>query len=276
MLALIEERLAVYSVEETIERLHSYGGTGPSVDEILESLNLLPLKPTAGEGDMADYSDLVKVAEAAKTAHPGEPWHYQENSDVYTHIVRVNNPDLNNSMVVVHLAQRTDGVSEAVARHIAATNPDATLAMVAEIIALRDQLGASQKALSESSQAYYRLNEHNNVCERHLDDSVALLVEIIKSGQAHRECTDKNSATGERISALVEYVAQFQPGSQLPDGDDNSADDDWHMNPCKQGHRDVGGSGGAAYCNQCNERITANTTQEAFEQWNATHPAIQA
>jgi len=50
-------------------------------------------------------------------------------------------------------------------------------------------------------------------------------------------------------------------------------DDDWHMNPCKQGHRDIGASGGVAACNQCNEKIEAATTQEAFEQWNASHPS---
>ncbi|WP_256575988.1 MULTISPECIES: phage scaffolding protein [unclassified Pseudomonas] len=54
------------------------------------------------------------------------------------------------------------------------------------------------------------------------------------------------------------------------------ADDDWHMNPCKQGHRDVGASGGVAACNQCGEKVEAATTQEAFEQWNASHqPAIE-
>ena len=48
-------------------------------------------------------------------------------------------------------------------------------------------------------------------------------------------------------------------------------DDDWRMNPCKQGHRDVGAAGGIAACNQCDEKIVAATTQEAFERWNATH-----
>lgn len=53
-------------------------------------------------------------------------------------------------------------------------------------------------------------------------------------------------------------------------------DDDWHMNPCKQGHRDVGASGGVAACNQCDEKIEAATTQEAFQRWNASHPEPQA
>ncbi|KIQ56457.1 hypothetical protein [Pseudomonas fluorescens] len=51
------------------------------------------------------------------------------------------------------------------------------------------------------------------------------------------------------------------------------ADEDWHMNPCKQGHGDVGAAGGVAHCYACDEKIEAATTQEAFEQWNATHPA---
>ncbi len=49
-------------------------------------------------------------------------------------------------------------------------------------------------------------------------------------------------------------------------------DSEWRMNPCKQGHRDVGAAGGVAACNQCDEKIEAATTQEAFEQWNASHP----
>ena len=49
-------------------------------------------------------------------------------------------------------------------------------------------------------------------------------------------------------------------------------DEDWHMNSCQQGHRDVGAAGCVAACNQCDEKIEAATTQEAFERWNATHP----
>ncbi len=52
-----------------------------------------------------------------------------------------------------------------------------------------------------------------------------------------------------------------------------NVNDDWRMNPCKQGHRDVGAAGGIAQCYQCGEKIKAETTQAAFEQWNATHPA---
>jgi hypothetical protein len=60
--------------------------------------------------------------------------------------------------------------------------------------------------------------------------------------------------------------------AQLPASTETEQDDDWHMNPCKQGHRDVGAAGGIAHCYQCDEKIEASTTQEAFERWNATHP----
>lgn len=39
MLQLIQERLAAYPIEETIERLHSYGGKGPTIDEFLGSFD---------------------------------------------------------------------------------------------------------------------------------------------------------------------------------------------------------------------------------------------
>jgi hypothetical protein len=49
-------------------------------------------------------------------------------------------------------------------------------------------------------------------------------------------------------------------------------DDEWHIYPCKQGHRDVGAAGGIAHCYTCDEKSEAATTQEAFERWNANHP----
>jgi hypothetical protein len=69
------------------------------------------------------------------------------------------------------------------------------------------------------------------------------------------------------LGSVREYVAnQSAPAAK---------DDDWHMNPCKQGHRDVGAAGGVAHCYTCDEKIEAATTQEAFERWNAKHPAEQ-
>lgn len=88
-------------------------------------------------------AELEAAANEAKSAHPGAPWYYQERSDAYTHIVRVDNPELNNSMIVTQLAQRTDGVSEAVGRHIAITNPDNIKALLAHIAELKQQLAAA-------------------------------------------------------------------------------------------------------------------------------------
>ncbi|WP_460163626.1 hypothetical protein [Pseudomonas sp. S2_F03] len=63
---------------------------------------------------------------------------------------------------------------------------------------------------------------------------------------------------------------------ERPEYPEATSDDEWHMNPCKQGHRDVGAAGGVAHCYPCDEKIEAATTQEAFEHWNATHPVAPA
>ncbi|MDM9556403.1 MULTISPECIES: hypothetical protein [Pseudomonas] len=39
MLSLIEERLGSYTVDETVERLRSYGGVGPTIDEYSEQFD---------------------------------------------------------------------------------------------------------------------------------------------------------------------------------------------------------------------------------------------
>ena len=69
------------------------------------------------------------------------------------------------------------------------------------------------------------------------------------------------------VLSLCDEASTAQPEQHQP-----GPIDDWHMNPCKQGHRDVGAAGGVAHCYQCEEKIEAATTQEAFERWNATHP----
>jgi hypothetical protein len=68
----------------------------------------------------------------------------------------------------------------------------------------------------ESQQAHQRLIEHTNETEKYLDDAAELLGEIVQSGQAYRECTDKGSATGLRVAAVLGYVAQFQPEAHQP------------------------------------------------------------
>ncbi|HHQ2687551.1 hypothetical protein LDZ95_19565 [Pseudomonas aeruginosa] len=62
----------------------------------------------------------------------------------------------------------------------------------------------------DSTQAYQRLIEHTNETEQYLDNAAELLGEIVQSGPAYRECTDKSSATGLQVAAVLEYVAQFQ------------------------------------------------------------------
>ncbi|MCF3954419.1 hypothetical protein L2D71_27515 [Pseudomonas aeruginosa] len=77
----------------------------------------------------------------------------------------------------------------------------------------------------ESQKAYNQLLEHTNETERYLDNAAELLGEIVQSGQAYNECTDKGSATGLRVAAVLEYVAQFQPEPHQPDADEEACDD---------------------------------------------------
>jgi hypothetical protein len=83
----------------------------------------------------------------------------------------------------------------------------------------------------------------------------------------------------ENLRAAIDQAmaAPAYPPARPEYPDNESAQNaDWHMNPCNLGHRDVGASGGVAHCYTCGEEITAATTQEAFEQWNATHAAVDA
>ena len=141
-------------------------------------------------------------------------------------------------------------------------------------LAIKERNELRDKLVKEE-QAYNRLIDHTNECEKFLDEASELLKEIVKSGQAYRECTDRGSETGQRIAAVSTYVAQFQPEPHPPELTDAEPirDADWHMHPCTQGHWDVGAAGGIAHCYQCDEKIVAATTTEAFEQWNATHPS---
>ena len=137
-----------------------------------------------------------------------------------------------------------------------------------------DRVAVMMNSQVEKDQAYYRLNEHNNETERYLDEAAELLGDIVRSGQAYRECTDKSSTTGLRVAAVIGYASQFRAKTNPVSEVEVAGDENWRMNPCKLGHRDVGASGCVASCNLCDESITAATTQEAFEQWNATHPAL--
>jgi len=74
-----------------------------------------------------ELPDLDKLEALARAATPG-PWAYQEDSDVYTHIVR---PVQSPGNIVRHYAQDTSGVVEANARFTAGANPAAVLALIA-------------------------------------------------------------------------------------------------------------------------------------------------
>lgn len=134
-----------------------------------------------------------------------------------------------------------------------------TLAQHLESTKKREQ--ALQQRLNAADQ---RIDDFaGGECEWHREDDSG----IWNSGcgetwSFHEEGPEENGmhfchSCGKRL--VVEVVEQEQ-------------DADWHMNPCKQGHCDVGAAGGVAACNPCDEKIEAATTQEAFERWNATHP----
>ena len=134
-------------------------------------------------------------------------------------------------------------------------------ALVARFIAERDAL---QQRLNEADQ---RIDDFaGGECEwRREDDSGIWNSGCGETWSFHEDGPEENGmhfchSCGKHL--VVEVTEQEQ-------------DDDWHMNPCKQGHRDVGAAGGVAHCYTCDEKIQAATTQEAFECWNATHPAVQ-
>lgn len=79
----------------------------------------------------------------------------------------------------------------------------------------------------------------------------------------------------EGIESINQFIDAAINAADEVDNPRQATDSDWRMNPCKQGHRDVGAAGGVAHCYTCDEKIEAATTQEAFKRWNATHPAAQ-
>ncbi|WP_247842231.1 hypothetical protein [Pseudomonas sp. MWU12-3103b] len=108
-----------------------------------------------------------------------------------------------------------------------------------------------------------------NAADQRIDDQAGLLRRCVMA--VREQHCDPDEA---EFDLPAELMADID--AQLSASTESGQDDDWHMNPCKQGHRDVGASGGVAACNQCNEKIEAATTQEAFERWNATHPATES
>jgi hypothetical protein len=84
---------------------------------------------------------------------------------------------------------------------------------------------------------------------------------------------DYNESLRAAIDQAMTADAYPPARPEYPELDAALSEEIWHMNPCKQGRGDVGACGGKAFCHTCDETISATTTQEAFEQWNATHPA---
>jgi hypothetical protein len=82
---------------------------------------------TATPTAFLELPDLDHLEALARAATPG-PWAYQEDSDVYTHIVR---PAQSPGRIVHHYSQDTSGVVEANARFTAGANPAAVLALIA-------------------------------------------------------------------------------------------------------------------------------------------------
>lgn len=109
------------------------------------------------------------------------------------------------------------------------------------------------------------LQERLNAADQRIDEQAGLLRRCVMV--VREQHCDPDEA---EFDLPAELMADID--AQLSASTESGQDDDWHMNPCKQGHRDVGASGGVAACNQCGEKIEAATTQEAFDQWNASHP----
>lgn len=78
-------------------------------------------------------------------------WHYQEDSDAYTHIVR---PDEKSGQIIAQLNQDTSGVTEANARLIACA-PE-----------LLEELETLVSAMDEISPVGWRTRSAKNIIER--------------------------------------------------------------------------------------------------------------
>ncbi|SED31285.1 hypothetical protein SAMN05216205_4880 [Pseudomonas mohnii] len=142
---------------------------------------------------------------------------------------------------------------------------------------LRDELGAAKGEYDRAVNKLDDLQLRLSAADQRIDDFAGGECEW------HREADSGiwNSGCGETWSFHEDGPEEngmnfcHSCGKSLVvacDEEEPDSDDDWRMNPCKQGHRDVGAAGSVAHCYQCDEKIEAATTQEAFERWNATHP----
>jgi len=151
---------------------------------------------------------------------------------------------------------------------------------------LQQRLNAADQRIDELEQDKARLDaiEANFWDVRHQSSSLADTGDYTSSIEIIGHWMDRPTerVIGENYSenlraAIDQAMAAPAYPPARPEYPDIESDqnDDWHMNPCKQGHRDVGAAGGVAHCYTCDEKITATTTHEAFELWNASHPQAE-
>ncbi|MDD1966985.1 hypothetical protein NPS29_16775 [Pseudomonas putida] len=157
----------------------------------------------------------------------------------------------------------------------------------AENAALQQRLNVADQRIDDLEQDKARLDslEANYWDVRHHSTPIAdtgdhsTSVEIIGHwmDRPHARVIGENYNENLRAAIDQAMTADAYPPArpEYPELDATLAEEDWHMNPCKQGHRDVGACQGKAFCHTCDEKITATSTQEAFEQWNASHPAAK-
>ncbi|MDD1966133.1 septum formation initiator family protein [Pseudomonas putida] len=157
----------------------------------------------------------------------------------------------------------------------------------AENAALQQRLNEADQRIDDLEQDKARLDslEANYWDVRHHSTPIAdtgdhsTSVEIIGHwmGTPHERVIGENYNENLRAAIDQAMTADAYPPArpEYPELDAALAEEDWHMNPCKQGHHDVGACQGKAFCHTCDETITAASTQEAFEQWNASHPAAK-
>ncbi|WP_259699482.1 hypothetical protein [Pseudomonas fluorescens] len=166
-----------------------------------------------------------------------------------------------------------------------ATAEGEVMRLTAENAALQQRLNAADQRIDELERDKHRLDALESNCwDVRFDSSPngdagdsSINIEVVGHwmDQPFERVIGENYSENLRAAIDQAMAAPAYPPArpEYPDPEpEPGADDDWHMNPCKQGHRDVGASGGVAACNQCGEKIEAATTQEAFDQWNASHP----
>ncbi|WP_274643944.1 hypothetical protein [Pseudomonas serbica] len=107
------------------------------------------------------------------------------------------------------------------------------------------------------------------------------LLSLLRTAKASRFDFMANDPLQRNIDAALAHERSNKSLQDFVDGQsiaetapevDSDADDDWIMNPCHLGHRDVGAGMGIAMCNICKEKICRETTAEAYTEWNRTHP----